>query len=206
MRPYLTKTPNVVQRMFPKRLWRVDDPGAIYLTFDDGPIPELTPWVLDQLKQYDARATFFCIGRNIDRNPEIFERLRTEGHTVANHTQDHLNGWQTSTGAYLENMQLAAGNFRDEERYFRPPYGKISSAQARALQEDGYRIVMWDVLSYDFDRTVPEEKCLENTIDNLEPGSIVVFHDSKKAERNLRYALPRTLEYITEKGWKCRAL
>ena len=192
--------------MFPNRLWRVKDSEAVYLTFDDGPIPEVTPWVLEQLAEYNAKATFFCIGKNIDRNPEIFERLRSEGHTVANHTQDHLNGWKASTQDYLENVDRASGHFKEDEQYFRPPYGKISSKQARSVQNAGYEIVMWEVLSYDFDRDISEEQCLENTISNIEPGSIVVFHDSKKAEKNLRYALPRTLKYIDERGWKCEAL
>lgn len=196
----------VVQRMFPKRLWRVKNSRSIYLTFDDGPIPEVTPWVMDELRKFDAKATFFCIGRNIERNPEILRELKSEGHTVANHTQDHVNGWNTSTAEYMVNTLKASPHFEDDQRYFRPPYGKVSSKQARMLQQAGYTLVMWDVLSYDFDKNVSAEQCYQNTVDNLEPGSIVVFHDSLKAEQNLRYTLPKVLEFTANKGWKCEAL
>lgn len=230
MKPYVVKTPQFVQRLYPKRLWSFPrDNKKVFLTFDDGPIPKVTTWVLDQLISFDAKATFFCIGDNVKKHPDIFRRIISEGHTVGNHTYNHLKGTKTKTTVYLENvlkaqeeierfgvesLKLKVGSWerssvdRDVQRksLFRPPYGKITKRQAEALQNKGYKIVMWDVLSADFDTTISEEICLENVLGALAPGSIVVFHDSLKASKNLMYTLPKVLKFISEKGWKCEAI
>lgn len=201
--------PRFIQRLYPERVWAFFNlKKEIFLTFDDGPIPEVTPWVLDELKKAGAKATFFCIGENIEKHPEVFKRILAEGHSVGNHTFNHLNGWKTKTDAYLENVfecekSLAEHN---SKLLFRPPYGKITSKQSKSLQKKGYKIIMWDVLSYDFDNRISEEKCLNNVLKNMKSGSVVVFHDSLKAKKNLQYALPKVLKAISEKGFVCRAL
>lgn len=209
MKAYLVKTPKLVQRTFPKRVWAFPNKEKhVFLTFDDGPIPEVTPWVLSLLKQYDAKATFFCIGDNVAKYPEVFQQIKSEDHAIGNHTFHHLNGRKTTTVDYLSNTQKAAEVLSDVdgEKLFRPPFGKMSSKQAKALQQKNYKIIMWDVLSADFDHTISEEQCLQNVLDNIEVGSIVVFHDSLKAEKKLRYALPKVLDYISEKGWICETI
>ncbi|GAB5401160.1 MAG: polysaccharide deacetylase family protein [Aureisphaera sp.] len=178
---------------------------VVYLTFDDGPITRVTPWVLDLLKQHNAKATFFCIGDNIAKHPEVFARIQAEGHSIGNHTFNHLNGWKTTTENYVENTLRAEETLMKEgcqSKLFRPPYGKIRFEQAKALRKLGYKIIMWDVLSADFDPAVSKEQCAENVLKHIKPGSIVVFHDSIKAEDRLTYALPKVLDFIREKGWK----
>ncbi|OAB80647.1 polysaccharide deacetylase [Cochleicola gelatinilyticus] len=207
--------------MFPKRIWALPSKDTVYLTFDDGPIPEITPWVLDILKQYGAKATFFCIGDNIEKHPEIFKRIISEGHKTGNHTYHHLNGWKTTTEAYIDTVErceevMISNKYEVVsevvqnkkiteiiEKNFRPPYGKISSRQAKILHKKNFRIIMWSLLSYDYDASVSEEKCLQNVLNHIQPGSIVVFHDSLKASRNLRHTLPKVLDYISEKEWQC---
>lgn len=216
--------PRFIQRLYPERVWAFSQKeDTIYLTFDDGPIPEVTPWVLDELKKYNAKATFFCIGENVQKHPEIFRRMLAEGHSVGNHTFNHLNGWHTETSEYVKNVEKAGRQMIEDGRQmteegsrmidnskivnhqslivnlFRPPYGKITSQQAKILQQKGFKIVMWDILSYDYDTTISPEKCLQNVLKNIKPGSVVVFHDSLKAEKNLRYVLPKVLEFIGEK-------
>jgi peptidoglycan/xylan/chitin deacetylase (PgdA/CDA1 family) len=153
-----------------------------------------------------AKATFFCIGENVQKHPEIFQRILSEGHSVGNHTFNHLNGWKTATSEYIENIEKAKKQMHNSEfkiqnsrLLFRPPYGKITSKQAKTLQKKGFKIVMWDIISYDYDTNVSEEKCLQNVLKNIRSGSVVVFHDSLKAEKNLRYVLPKVLEFIGEK-------
>lgn len=210
MKPYLAKTPKLVQRMFPKRIWAFpNSQNNVYLTFDDGPIPEVTPWVLDLLKEYNVKATFFCIGENIARHSDIFLRILSEGHSVGNHTFNHLNGWLTDNSEYFDNFLLAETEilkFNDSIKLFRPPYGKLKSEQSEAILKKDYQIIMWDVLSYDFNTNISEEKCFQNVSKNIEPGSIIVFHDSIKAEKNLRFALPKVLDLISENGWECKAI
>ncbi|QQX77849.1 MULTISPECIES: polysaccharide deacetylase family protein [Aequorivita] len=191
--------PRFIQRLYPERVWAFSNKkDSVYLTFDDGPIPEVTPWVLDELKKHNAKATFFCIGENAKKHPEIFQRIIAESHAIGNHTFNHLNGWKTETSEYIENTLLAEKLITS--KLFRPPYGKITSKQAKQLQQKGFKIIMWDVLSYDFDATISEKKCLQSVLKNIKPGSIVVFHDSLKAEKNLRYVLPKVLEYLKEKN------
>lgn len=202
--------PKVVQWLFPERLWHISSArNGIFLTFDDGPIAALTPWVLDQLREHQAKATFFCIGDNIKKNPHILRRISGEGHAVGNHTNNHLNGWLTPTSHYLKNAEVAEQeilriipNYGDS-KLFRPPYGKMTTQQVKALQKKGYKVVMWDILSFDYNKHVSEEECLQNVIKNIKPGSVIVFHDSRKAEKNLRYALPKVLDHITKQGWTC---
>ena len=183
-------------KLFPELLWRFSSRESnqekhIYLTFDDGPTPDVTPWVLDRLQDYNAKGTFFCLGRNVERFPDIYQQIVDEGHTVGNHTYSHLKGSQTSNTEYIDDIQLAGTNINST--LFRPPYGRFRKSQIRELQKD-YKIVMWDVLSQDYDQKINPEKCLSNIEENIRPGSIVVFHDSLKARDNLFYALPMMLE------------
>jgi len=197
---YLVKTPAFIQRLLPDYTWRVPTgERVLHLTFDDGPIPVVTPWVLDALRQFDAKATFFCVGENVQRHPDIFQQILTEGHAVGNHTHQHLNGWKTDTDAYLHNVQQCAE--RVPGNLFRPPYGRLRTAQATALKKN-YQIVLWDVLSGDFDQGISPQKCFDNIRRHVQPGSIVVLHDSLKAECNLRYALPALLDFYAGKGWR----
>lgn len=203
---YFVRTPNFVQRIWSNFTWRdgVESPDpVIYLTFDDGPIPEVTPWVLDQLAKYDAKATFFCVGENAERNPDVLNQVVTQGHSVGNHTHNHLSGWSTDHLPYIQNVRKCAELI--DSRLFRPPYGRLSPRKAQYLHRH-YRIVMWDVLSGDFDQDLSPENCLANVLNNVRPGSIVVFHDSLKSERNLRYALPRVLKVLTARGFQFKAI
>lgn len=223
MKPYLVKTPQFVQLLFPKRVWAFPNTKKkVFLTFDDGPIPEVTSWVLNLLKENNAKATFFCIGDNISKHSEVFNRIITEGHSIGNHTYNHLNGWKTNTEEYIDNCELfekilnchtkpvevpyqdSTSSLKTNHRkLFRPPFGKLTPKQSKILQKKGYKIIMWDVLSADFDQSITKEKCLENVLKNIEAGSVVVFHDSLKAEEKLRYVLPKVLDFISHKKWKC---
>ena len=211
MKLLFTKTPKFVTWLFPKRIWafsRSED--KIYLTFDDGPIPEVTTWVLDQLKACNAKATFFCIGENIKKHPEIFQRIISEGHAFGNHSFNHLKGTETASEKYIQNVDAFEKTIQnlkiEKSNLFRPPYGKITKKQAKILQKKGYKIVMWDVLSYDWDKDISEEKCLQNVLQNIQPGSIVVFHDSLKAEKNLRFVLPKVLDNLSNRNPKLAAI
>ena len=207
---YWIKTNPLIKKIFSNYVWDIHNTeNKIYLTFDDGPTPEITEWVLRELKNHHAKATFFCIGNNIKKHPEIFEKVIHEGHSFGNHTFNHLNGWKTSTNDYLENTKLCESSITNlqskicnlQSKIFRPPYGKIKVAQAKKLRQLGYKIIMWDVLSGDFDTSISKEKCLENVIENATPGSIIVFHDSVKAFPNLEYTLPEALKYWSAKGF-----
>ncbi len=208
------KTPQIVKKIFSNYHWDIpNSDNSVYLTFDDGPIPEVTPWVLSELEKYNAKATFFCIGENIKKNPDIFRQLLESKHAIGNHTFNHLNGWNTSVRSYLENIQkcqqIIAEHLvsnKDNPQLFRPPYGKIRPRQSRYLRKKGYQIIMWDVLSADYDITLTKEKCLENVIKNVQSGSIIVFHDSIKAFPRLKYVLPRVLEQLQEKGFNFKTL
>ncbi|WP_339875887.1 polysaccharide deacetylase family protein [Olleya marilimosa] len=202
------KTPKLIQRLFPKYIWKKASlTKTIYLTFDDGPTPKITQWTLDILKKYNAKATFFCIGDNIKKYPELFKSVYNDGHTIGNHTFNHLKGWRTDTNSYLKNtektQQLITSN---SKQLFRPPFGKIKRKQAKQLIKRGYKIVMWSVISYDWEVKVTPEQCLENVIKNSVSGSIIVFHDSIKASKNMQYALPKVLEHFSSKGYQFKAL
>ncbi len=206
------KTPGFVKSIFPNFVWNIDtDDKALYLTFDDGPTPEITDWVLKTLKQYNAKATFFCIGNNIERHPEIFQNILDENHAIGNHTFNHLKGWKHKTKDYIEDVletEASINKFQlqNRKKLFRPPYGKFKNKQSKQLQELDYKIILWDVLSYDWDKTVTEEICLKNVNSAAKEGSIIVFHDSIKASRNLRFVLPKVLEYYAEKGYVFKAI
>ncbi len=204
---YFHKTPFWLRALYPSYTWHKPTAAkTVYLTFDDGPIPCVTDWVLAQLAHYQVQATFFCVGDNIRKHPGVFENILAGNHSVGNHTFHHLNGWKTETGAYLENVQLCQPYLPAQNRLFRPPYGRITGKQAAAVQESGCQIVMWDVLTGDFDRNLPPEKCLQKTIRATGNGSIVVFHDSLKAQPNLVYALPKYIEHLLKQGFLFRKL
>lgn len=201
---YLAKTPSIIKPIFKDLTWKIKtNKKEIFITFDDGPEPEVTPQVLSVLEQYSAKATFFCIGENIKKHPEIFRRVLAGGHSVGNHSENHLNGWKTENISYFKNVLKCQR--RHEFKMYRPPYGKITKHQASILKSR-YKIVMWDVLSGDFDQKITSEKCLENVINNAEEGSIIVFHDSQKAKEKMLYTLPKFLEQYTKKGFEFKAL
>ena len=222
MKLFHPKYPAFLRLLYPRRLSKLDTTNAVYLTFDDGPVPEATPWVLEQLKQFNAKATFFCIGDNVNKHPDIFRRILKEGHEIGNHTFNHLNGWDTSASAYIENTWQSEEMMREigkegkqstnpklrtpNYKLFRPPYGRIKNSQARALKQEGYKIIMWDVISGDYNSDFSAENCFRNVVDNAESGSIIVFHDSIKAFKNLKVVLPKVLEYYSEKGVEFRSL
>lgn len=201
---YLVKTPVFIQSLFPTFTWKIPtQEKVVYLTFDDGPIPEVTPWVLEQLEKFNAQATFFCVGANVEKNPDVFKQVVAAGHQVGNHTFNHLNGWETDNIEYFHNIRHCARQV--QSTLFRPPYGRISPKQVQFLQRH-YDIVMWDVLSGDFDQDLSKEQCLKNVTDAVQPGSIVVFHDSLKAQENLYYTLPKALEHLAAQGYRFKAL
>ena len=223
---YLSKTPTIIQRLFKNYSWRfpITDKKVMYLTFDDGPTPEITEWTLEELNKFNAKATFFCIGKNIENHPEIFQKVIENGHSIGNHTHNHLNGWKTNNVSYLENIEKAnisiqstvnsfqsntekkKGNnskfkIQNSEFLFRPPYGKIKPRQAKELIKKGVKIILWDVLSGDFDAQLSKEKSFENCVKHSKNGSIIVFHDSVKASEKLKYVLPKILAHFNDKGF-----
>jgi len=208
MKMYWVKTRWFIKKIFSRFVWDMcNATNTVYLTFDDGPTPEVTEWVLSVLKEHNIKATFFCIGNNIEKHPDIFKKVIDEGHTIANHTFNHLNGWNTSNQTYLENIDKTESliaqyysSFKNN-KLFRPPYGRMKSSQAKEVLKKGYKIIMWDVLSADFDKTITPEKCLENITKNTRNGSIIIFHDSVKAYPNLKHALPSSIKYLKEKGF-----
>ncbi|MCB9046293.1 MAG: polysaccharide deacetylase family protein [Chitinophagales bacterium] len=207
---YRVKTSWILRDLLFKRLvWRMPPGNSnadIYLTFDDGPHPTATRFVLDQLKQYNAKATFFCIGKNVAAHEDIYSELLEQGHSIGNHTQNHLNGWHTRKDKYLCNIRQAEVHI--DSRMFRPPYGRITRGQINSLlmRNDPYTIYMWDVLSGDFDTELTPQQCLDNVLQNIQPGSIVVFHDSDKAWERMSYTLPKVLAYCREMNWNLKAL
>lgn len=197
---YLTKTTWWLRKIYSSALtWKIPvEENKIFLTFDDGPHPTITPFVLNCLKQHNAKATFFCIGKNVQLYQGVFQQIINEGHRVGNHTHNHLNGWKTTDKKYFENIILAR-KFIDSN-LFRPPYGRITRFQIQQLKSI-FSIIMWDVLSGDFDADLSPQKCLENVVSNTSSGSIIVFHDSEKAFDRLEYALPKALEFFAEQGY-----
>jgi peptidoglycan/xylan/chitin deacetylase (PgdA/CDA1 family) len=196
----ISKPPTLLRSLTRKNLtWEIPGkPGQLFLTFDDGPVPEITPGVLQILEQFNARATFFCVGDNVAKYPDIYQQVVTSGHATGNHTYHHLNGWQTSVEAYVRDINECKALVNS--KLFRPPYGRIRPSAIKHLRDD-YRIIMWTTLTGDYDKNLSPEKVLKNAIDNTTDGSIVVFHDSLKAADRLFYALPRFLEYFSKKGF-----
>lgn len=203
MAGYQVKAPWWAKLYYSGLIWEME-PDAVYLTFDDGPHPLATQFVLQQLAKYDAKATFFCIGKNVVEHPTIHAAIVAGGHTVGNHTQNHVNGWKLDTEAYIANV--AEADKYINSKLFRPPYGRLTKAQSHMLREAGRKIYMWSVLSGDFDLNIDREQCLQNVLKHIKPGSIVVFHDSEKAWERMSYALPQVLEYCEQKNWKLKAL
>ncbi|HVU53936.1 MAG TPA: polysaccharide deacetylase family protein [Puia sp.] len=206
---YLVKTPWWLKKLYAGLIWDIPhsaDEKVLYLTFDDGPHPVATPFVLDVLRTYGAKATFFCIGKNVQAHPSIYKRILEEGHRVGNHTQHHVNGWKTRDKAYLDDVRQAA-QYIDSD-LFRPPYGRITAFQASLLRKPPfeYKVIMWDVLSADFDRKLSPERCSRNVIRHARRGSIVVWHDSDKAFPRVEAALPVVLGYFQEKGYRFESL
>jgi peptidoglycan-N-acetylglucosamine deacetylase len=205
---YLVKTPFWLRAIYPSCTWKI--PSAekvIYLSFDDGPHPEATPFVLGELKKYNAKASFFCIGKNVEAHQNLYATIIEQGHTVGNHTYDHLNGWKTDTAHYIQNIKLAGKLIKSN--LFRPPYGRITRSQIHKIKADKnlpQEIIMWDVLSGDFDLTLSPAACTKNVIKNTSSGSIVVFHDSAKAFERLKIALPAMLNHFTNLGYTFEAI
>jgi peptidoglycan/xylan/chitin deacetylase (PgdA/CDA1 family) len=200
---YFTRTPALLRALYKSCLWKLNPATpTVYLTFDDGPNPRATPFVLEQLKKYGAKATFFCIGKNVDAHPDIYQAIREAGHGLGNHTQNHVNGAKTGTDAYVQDVLEAAA--RIESHLFRPPYGRITGGQIREIKKrmPGATIVMWDILSGDFDTGRSAQDCLQKVLFRFRSGSIIVFHDSDKAWERMEYVLPRLLQHLAKKKIK----
>lgn len=195
--------PKFLRRMFPDLVWEIEGSQDIYLTFDDGPTPGITEWILNRLERHDAKATFFCLGKNAEMYPDLYRRIADGGHRIGNHTYSHQKGWSMSLERYVEDIDFANQILHSD--LVRPPYGRITPTQARVLS-NRYHLIMWSVLSRDYSNIVTPRQCLKNVTDYIAPGSIVVFHDSLKSYRNMSYALPRVLDYIDGHGWKCRPI
>lgn len=205
------RVPFFLPWLFPNLVWRIPTKQKeLFLTFDDGPIPGPTDFVLETLRKFNCKATFFCIGDNIRKHPDIFKKVIDAGHTIGNHTFNHVKGWNTSLDNYVENVkqcdtEIQNSIFRIQySKFFRPPYGLITRKQIKALND--YKIIMWDVLTIDYDKNVSPEACLQNSIRVTRRGSIIVFHDSVKAERNMNYALPRYVEHFIKQGYAFKTL
>lgn len=198
------RPPGFIRKMYPSFIWNFpEERDGLFLTFDDGPSPEVTPWVLDRLYEYGARATFFCIGKNVELFPALFEDIRAKGHAVGNHSYSHVKGWGLDADTYMRDVAMADDLIGSN--LFRAPYARITPSQGRLISER-YYTVMWSVLSRDYARNLSGRQCAENVLPYLEPGAIIVFHDSVKCERNLRYALPRVLDAIYKKGLICKPI
>lgn len=190
---YFTRTPAYLKSLFGGLTWDVPETDAIFLTFDDGPVPGVTDKVLDMLAASEVKATFFCIGHNVQKHPELYRRILDEGHAVGNHTFHHLNGWRSNDETYLEDVEKCADLV--SSRLFRPPYGRIGYRQMQLLKQQ-YRIIMWDILSGDFDELLTADDCANNVLSGMRGGSIIVWHDSEKAAPRMLPALERVLHTI----------
>ncbi len=197
--------PRMVTWLFPNRVWQIPTAQKeIFLSFDDGPHPRITPLVLDMLASHGAKASFFCIGDRVKRFPGIYQRIVDEGHAIGNHTFHHLNGWKTNDADYLTNITEAA--LCIDSRLFRPPYGRIKGSQARAIVAKGFKTIMWTVLSGDYDAKLNPAQCANRVLENIEPGFIFLFHDAEKAEKNMLFALEKLLEACKIQGFRCEKI
>lgn len=203
----MIKVPKIIKLLFFNQVWDIPNPeNTIYLTFDDGPTPEITERVLEILDKHQIKATFFCIGDNVRKHPEIVQKILSKQHSVGNHTYSHLKGWKTPTKTYISNSEACEIKLNSlfkirNSKLFRPPYGKITPWQSYKLRKLGYKIIMWDVLSKDYDASISAEKCYENVIKNVSSGSIIVFHDSNKAKENILNSLEKAIETLKNKGF-----
>ncbi|KAA0992468.1 polysaccharide deacetylase family protein [Dyadobacter aurulentus] len=203
---FLHHSPFWLRAFFPGFTWRIQtNEKKLFVTFDDGPIPDITEFVLDTLREFNAKATFFCIGDNVRKHPDIFKKVTSGGHSIGNHTFNHMNGWKTEDTSYLDNIEKCDEQLNLKTSLFRPPYGRIKKTQSRIVLNKR-QIIMWDVLSADFSSKISPEKCLKKSIQYSRNGSIVLFHDSIKASRNMQYTLPKYLEHFTQKGYAFEAL
>lgn len=197
--------PRWLRMLYPNRTWSLPvDEKILYLSFDDGPHPTITPRVLVLLKQYNAKATFFCVGNNVEKYPAVFNSIQAEGHSLGNHSFHHLNGWKSDNQIYIDDVKKADRLIHSN--LFRPPYGRLKFSQASALLQMGYELIMWTVLSADYDRNITKEQCAMRVIKNITPGTIVLFHDSEKAEERMLYALEELLNDATKKGYQFKAI
>jgi peptidoglycan-N-acetylglucosamine deacetylase len=197
---YAIKVPSLLRKFFGDVLWEMPvKEKLVYLTFDDGPHPTETGFVLEELRRHQAKGSFFCIGDNVRKYPDVYQSILDEGHTTANHSYNHLNGWKTETTAYITNVQQAATLI--DSKLFRPPYGRITRKQVRKLKHLGYQTIMWSVISADFDQNISPQQCVNNVMKHVKAGSIIVFHDSDKASKNLRVALPEVLSKLCGLGY-----
>lgn len=198
----IEQPPYLYRMLYPETIWRIPVPGKeknIYLTFDDGPIPEVTPWVLNLLDHYQVKATFFCVGENVARNRELYEEIKLQGHSTGNHTMNHIQGIKYTTQNYVRNVEAA--NQLIKSQLFRPPHGHMRFSQLLTLQKLDYHIIMWDVVTRDYSKKLNGEDVFNNVKKFVRNGSIIVFHDSLKSQKNLRYALPKSIEWLLEKGY-----
>jgi peptidoglycan/xylan/chitin deacetylase (PgdA/CDA1 family) len=201
---YFVRTPYIIKKLYPKIVWDMPHGNnSIYLTFDDGPHPEITPWVLEQLEKYNAKATFFCLGKNTEKYPGIYEQIRRQGHSTGNHSYSHLDGWRTRNEIYFEDVKKADSVLH--AKLFRPPYGKLKRSQSSVLDPQ-FSIVNWSVMPGDFDTAISKETCYENLAGTIRPGDIVCLHDNEKARPHLNYCLPKWLELFKKKNLECSAL
>jgi len=209
MKNYLVAVSKAFKLVYPELIWEQprEDSKTIYLTFDDGPTPAVTDWVLELLAKHQVKASFFCIGKNIMNHPDIFDRILKEGHRIGNHSHNHLNGWYTKTEKYLKNAQEAAQFIpKDQGLLFRPPYGRIRKKQIRQLKTAGYQIIMWTALSADWDLKNSPQVCVDNCLKNSINGSILVFHDSVKAQKNLYGSLETVIIELKNLGFEFKTL
>ncbi len=199
------RIPSIMTRLFPSRVWRIPaTQKLLYLSFDDGPHPTITPKVLDMLTAHGAKASFFCIGDRVKQFPDIYQRIIDEGHAVGNHSFHHLNGWKTNDDDYGNDVENAAKVI--DSSLFRPPYGRMKGSQARAISAKGFKTIMWTVLSGDYDKKIGPAECAKRVLNNIEPGFIFLFHDSEKAEKNMLIALEKLLEVSKLKGFRCEKI
>lgn len=195
--------PKFVRKMLPDLVWQIEDDRGVYLTFDDGPTPGITEWILGMLRRHNAKATFFVLGKNAERYPDLYAKILAEGHSVGNHTYSHQKGYLMSLERYMEDIDLAS--YTVQSNLFRPPYARVTPSQLRAIAKR-YKIVMWSVISRDYNRKISRERCLQEVVPHIKAGAIILFHDSEKSFANMSYALPKTLERIDELGLKCKAI
>ncbi len=197
------RPPQIVRRLFPDLIWEIDDPTSIFLTFDDGPTPGITEWIISTLDKYNAKATFFVLGKNVEMYPDLYQRIVDAGHKIGNHTYSHQKGWGMSLERYVEDVDFANDTLNTD--LFRPPYGQITPSQSRLLGQR-FRLIMWGIISRDYNARLSREACYNNVAKHLCGGSIVVFHDSEKSFKNMSYALPKILELAHKRGLECKSI